>query len=149
MGFLNRILSATKSPLDDAIEKYVMNYSSGHLSGYPKMTPSWEREIRSIFTGIDKKPLFRAIRTNKVNKSDLGIFWTFDPNAVSAYWGDSDLPLYVLVIEASKDDIDWDGTVEQYMKPQYAESEVRLKKNSHPKLVETFSDLDSFWAKYN
>jgi len=150
MPFLTKIQSSvrSKNPLDVAVERYIINYDSGNLSGYRKMTPSWERELRNVFKNIQNKPIFRAVRAKKVNKSNLGVFWTFDPNSVSAYWGDPNLPLWILVVKVSEKDIDWDATVEQYMKPQYAESEVRLKKNSHPKIIHMFSDIDSFYMQY-
>jgi GNAT superfamily N-acetyltransferase/2'-5' RNA ligase len=137
----------SNTPLDLAIEKYKDNIEKGVYAGMPKMNEHWENEIRNVFTNVHEKPIFRMIRADKVNTNELGIYWTYDPDAVSAYWGDPDLPIKILVAQTSQDQIDWEATVEQYMKPQYAESEVRLKKN--PKLIEIFDDFETFWkSKY-
>ena len=76
----------------------------------------------------------------------MGIYWTYDPNSVSAYWGDTELPLWILVGKVKENDIDWNATVAQYMKPEYAESEIRLKDSAKPKLLKSYSSLEDFWS---
>lgn len=139
------MVTSTVSGLDAAINTYKENFEKGNTyHGLTKMTPSWEREVRETFSDVNR--IYRAIRADKVDKSNLGIYWTFDFNSVSAYWGDPNKPIKILVAEPSDSDIDWLGTIEQYMKPQYAESEVRLKKTAKPKLIKVYDDFESFWA---
>lgn len=143
--------ASTEKEIIQAIQKYKENFGKNYYSGFRQMTPSMEKEVIETFSPVTTGFIFRAIRAkNKesINTKDAGIYWTFDPNAPSAYWGDKDDGLFIIVAKAKDSDIDWLGTVEQYMKPQYAESEVRLKKGSSPKIVEIFDDMEPFWDKY-
>lgn len=132
--------------LDDAIEIFKKTESEG--VGYRKMTPSNEKEVRKEFEGVWKKPIFRALRTDKVDKNNLGIFWSFSRETIP-HWGDPDKPVKMLVAKVEEDDIDWEETIEQHMKPQYCESEIRLKETAKPKLLAVFESLEDFWdSKY-
>jgi hypothetical protein len=133
MGFLSKI--EREHPLRVAITKFKELESSGKYSGFRKMSPSWEKELYADLQDVHKKPIYRAIRANKVNPTKLGIYWAFEKEAAHAHWGDADLPLWLVTARVAKADIDWLGTVEQYMKPQYAESEVRLLKTAKPKII--------------
>jgi hypothetical protein len=121
---------------NDAIA-YIKNNADKYV-GFFKIDNDTEKELINNFKNITSKFIYRALRVNSekdIDKNKLGIYWTFDKYKAKAYWGDGDL--FVLIkAKVTNNDIDWLGTIEQYLKPQYSgEDEVRLKENARPRII--------------
>jgi hypothetical protein len=99
-------------------------------SGYMPPSESIEKEFLADYGDIQN--VYRCISTDSlenIDYSNLGIYWTFNKERAKAYWGDERYFVY-FTAKVKGPEIDWIATVEQYLKPQYAEDEVRLIEGS-------------------
>ena len=115
-------------------------------SGFKKPSESNEKEFKQEFETIDT--IYRCIASDgkegylpeNLKKRGTGIYWTWNEDSAHCFWGDDDLD-YRAILTAKIDgsEVDWLATVEQFLKPQYAEDEVRLKPNA--KVTITYIEL--------
>lgn len=127
---------------EQALKKIQEDYDKGIYTGYlnPK---EYEDELRSELGHLVGKPIYRAVRLNHENMLDrknIGIYWTWDKDRAVTYWGHEGDMVVSLEAKATEDNIDWEATIEQWMKPQYnGECEVRLKPKSN-------IDVSNIWV---
>jgi ParB-like chromosome segregation protein Spo0J len=126
--------AAAMSKFDKALQKVQQDYETGVYTGYldPK---KYEKELREELASISGKPIYRAVKLDHENQLDpksIGIYWTWDKDKAVTYWGHEGTMTVTLESEASDDIVDWEATIEQWIKPQYnGECEVRLKPKAH------------------
>jgi hypothetical protein len=133
-------LAYASTPFEKALEKVKKSYEEGGLVGF--MSPlKYEDDIRSEIGSLNGKPIYRAVRVNEEGQLDpkkIGIYWTWDIDKAVAYWGTGDVKITLETV-ATDSIIDWESTIEQWLKPQYAgECEVRLKPKAQ-------LDINTIW----
>ena len=109
--------------------QYIRN-NWGDYSGYMPPSESIEKEFLADYGNISN--IYRCISTDSLEDIDygnLGVYWTFNKDRAKAYWGDERYFVY-FTAKVKGPQIDWVSTLEQYLKPQYAEDEVRLIEGS-------------------
>ena len=137
-------LAYASPPFEKAFTKVKKDFEDGSLVGF--MNPSkYEDDIRSELGSLLGKPIYRAVRVNDEGHLDpkkIGIYWTWDIDKAVAYWGSGDIKI-TLETTATDSIIDWESTIEQFLKPQYAgECEVRLKPKARV-------DINTIWVGKN
>ncbi len=126
-------LAYASSSFEKALQKVQEDYKNGVYSNFIDPIKN-ESELRSDLENIIGKPIYRGIRINdenKINKKDIGIYWTWDKDKVSTYWGDKSQKLVVLEGLAEESNVDWAETIEHWIHPRgNGECEIRLKPKS-------------------
>ena len=137
---LERIAKLIESSYDKHIDKAVQyikdNWSD--YSGFMEPDEVIVREIKDAIKG--QKYIYRSIEVESlddINLRDTGIYWTWDEDKASSYWGDEDYRI-ILQAKINPSEVNWVETVEQYIKPQYAEDELRTKKSPKAKVYKVF-----------
>lgn len=139
----NKPSTVATTSFEEALKKVKEDYKNGVYSGYIDPTKN-EDELRKDLEGLARSTIYRGVRLdheNKLNKKDIGIYWTWDRNKVSTYWGDRSKTLVTLEGIATDENIDWHATIEHWIHPRgNGECEVRLKPKSK-------IDIGAVWVK--
>jgi len=142
-------LSSVKS-FEEALQIVKDNEAKGDVyHGFLPVKPAVEKELRGVREKILKNGIFRGVRAKdkeSINLKRVGIFWSWDKEHAVSYWGDTKDTLFTISADVTDKDIDWVATIEQFLKPQYAEDEVRLFKNATPKITK-IEEYGSWWKK--
>lgn len=128
--------------LEEAFEEYHDHFDD--YTGYLPLDPSSKLELQEELGDITNQDLFRCVAfddpedfVKKLSSRGTGLFWTNDAGKARCYYGQGE---YYAILQArviDEKDIDWLGTLEQRMNPQYTgEDEVRLLKGGKVQLKE-------------
>ena len=98
--------------------------------------------VASVGTFTDPLTLYREVtarRSSDIRIENIGIFWSWDPEAAEAYWGQKDRSHWLLVAHVAARHVDWMATTLANVRMPY-EREVTLLPGSPVHLLRIRND---------